>query len=255
MHARVSVDPVPGESLPVVLVHGLGVSSRYLVPAAEHLAPYYRTYAPDLPGFGKSDKPRRVLTIGELAEALAAWMDEAGLERVVLLGNSLGCQIIAEIGLRYAERIACAVFVGPTADPQGRTPFTHVVRLLRDVPREPPILIPLQAYDYAIAGIRRAARTFGFMLRHRMEEVLPQLEVPTLVVRGARDPIVPQRWAEEATRLLPRGRLVVIPGQAHCAPYGAPMELTKLVRLFVDDDWGGASPPTTRSGQPTSRHC
>ncbi len=239
MHARVSVDPVPETPLPVVLVHGLGVSSRYMVPAAEHLAPYYRAYAPDLPGFGKSAKPRRILDVAGLADALAAWMDAVGLERAMLLGNSLGCQIIAEFALRQPGRVERAIFVGPTADPHARATLPHVVRLLRDVPREPRILIPLQAYDYAIAGVRRSARTFKFMLQHRMEEVLPRLEAPTLVVRGAGDPIVPQRWAEEAARLLPLGRLVVIPGQAHCAHYGAPLELARVVRPFVDGDPGG----------------
>jgi pimeloyl-ACP methyl ester carboxylesterase len=49
MHARVSVEPVPAGSPAIVLVHGLGVASRYMVPTAERLASVYRVYAPDLP--------------------------------------------------------------------------------------------------------------------------------------------------------------------------------------------------------------
>jgi pimeloyl-ACP methyl ester carboxylesterase len=49
VHARVSVDPAPARSLPVVLVHSIGVASRFMVPVAEVLAPYHRVYAPDLP--------------------------------------------------------------------------------------------------------------------------------------------------------------------------------------------------------------
>src|SRR5687767_14905256 len=52
MHALVSTEPVPRDRLPVVLVHGLGVSSRYMVPIARHLAPDFRVFAPDLQGFG-----------------------------------------------------------------------------------------------------------------------------------------------------------------------------------------------------------
>src|SRR5215217_659764 len=63
LHARVSVDPVPAGRLPVVLLHGLVVSSRYMVPTAEQLASHHSAYALDLPGFGKSAKPRHVLTI------------------------------------------------------------------------------------------------------------------------------------------------------------------------------------------------
>src|SRR5215210_849282 len=56
VHARVSVDPTPSGALPLVLVHGIGVASRFMVPVAELLAPYHRVYAPDLPGFGESGK-------------------------------------------------------------------------------------------------------------------------------------------------------------------------------------------------------
>ena len=57
MHARLCVNSGLESCPAVVLVHGLVVSSRYMLPVAEQLAPYYRVYAPDLPGFGKSAKP------------------------------------------------------------------------------------------------------------------------------------------------------------------------------------------------------
>ena len=78
-----------------MLVHGVAVSSRYLVPLAEHLAPRARVYVPDLPGYGLSDRPAgRDLTVPELADALLGWMDRVGLDRPHLLGNSFGCQVI-----------------------------------------------------------------------------------------------------------------------------------------------------------------
>jgi pimeloyl-ACP methyl ester carboxylesterase len=78
MHACVSVDPAPARSLPVVLVHGIGVASRFMVPIAELLAPYHRVYAPDLPGFGKSGKPAHALNLIELTDALAGVGAQAG---------------------------------------------------------------------------------------------------------------------------------------------------------------------------------
>ena len=79
MHARVLEGSAPKDSLPVVLVHGLVVSSRYMMPLAELLSLHYRVYVPDLPGFGKSDKPPRALNVAELSDALNAWMLQAGL--------------------------------------------------------------------------------------------------------------------------------------------------------------------------------
>lgn len=242
-HARISEDPVFNGNPAVVLVHGLVVSSRYMVPTAELLATHYRVYAPDLPGFGKSDKPPRVLNVAELSDSLAAWMGKIGLRSAALVGNSFGCQIIVEFALRHPERIEKAVLQGPTVDPLGRTALRQVGRLLLDGVREPPSLLPIELLDYLDAGFRRSVRTFRYMLECRIEERLPQMYVPTLVVRGSRDPIVPQRWAEEATRLLPAGQLVVIPGATHTANYSAPSEFTRVVRAFLDAD---GQPPATR---------
>ena len=96
----------PPDAPAIVLVHGIGFSSRYLMPTIAQLAPHYRIYAPDLPGFGDSTKPWPVLNLQELVEVLVAWMDAVGLEQPVLLGNSVGCQIIVDVALRYPQCLA-----------------------------------------------------------------------------------------------------------------------------------------------------
>lgn len=236
MHARVSTGPAGAGAPAIVLVHGIGISSRYMVPLAERLAPYYRVYAPDLPGFGLSDKPRQALDVPELADSLAAWMEAVGLGRATLLGNSFGCQIIAEFAVRYPRRIERAVLQGPTIDPKARSALRQIVRWQLDTPREPPSQALIMLRDYIDCGIRRLVRTFRYSLEDRIEEKLPRINVPTLVVRGGRDLVVPQRWAEEATGLLPMGRLVVVPGAGHTVNYNSPLELARVVRLFLGDD-------------------
>ena len=235
MHARVSDDPLHKDSPALILVHGLVVSSRYMVPLAELLSTNYRVYVPDLPGFGKSGKPPHVLSVVELSNTLAAWMREAGLERATFLGNSFGCQIIADLSVRHPALIERAVLQGPTMDPQGRTVLRQIGRFLLDMPREPLSLLAIELLDYLSAGTVRSWRTFRYALEDRIEEKLPNVRVPTLVVRGSRDRIVSQCWVEEVTSLLPMGRLVVIPGAAHTAPYGWPLEFAREVQVFLDD--------------------
>jgi len=235
MHARISVDPTPVHDFPVVLVHGLSVSSGYMVPTAVHLAPHYRVYAPDLPGYGKSTKPPHILTVPELSDALAAWMQTIGLQRAALVGNSLGCQTIVDFALRYPERITHAVLVGPTMDPKARTVHQEGWRLLLDMLREPLSLTPVILREYTAAGIRRTIRTLRDAFQDRMEEHLPSVQIPTLVVRGARDPIVPQEWAEEVARLLPKSQFVMIPGAAHAVNFNSPRKLVDVIRAFLED--------------------
>jgi 2-hydroxy-6-oxonona-2,4-dienedioate hydrolase len=244
VHARASGGPAPRVSTAVVLVHGLVVSSRYMVPTAEQLARYRRVFAPDLPGFGRSERPLQALDVAGLADALSAWMGEVGLERAALVGNSMGCQVIVDLAVRHPDRVERAVLQGPTMDPLGRSVPRQVGRFLLDVPREPISLLPIELLDYLSVGTRRAWRTFRYALKDRIEEKLPNMRVPTLVVRGSRDPIVPQRWTQEMTALLPMGRLSVIPGAAHAANYGWAAEFARVIQEFLDE---GNRPPSGES--------
>jgi 2-hydroxy-6-oxonona-2,4-dienedioate hydrolase len=121
MHVRTNLYPPPPEAPVVVLVHGMVISSSYMVPTAERLAPLCRVYAPDLPGYGQSYKPWPILLLPQLTDALAIWIDTVGIPKAHLVGNSFGCQIIAEFALRYPDQVDRIVFQGPTVDPQART--------------------------------------------------------------------------------------------------------------------------------------
>ncbi len=235
MHARVIADRAPSYSPSIVLVHGLGVSSRYMMPTAERLSNHARVFAPDLPGFGRSRRPRRALSIPELADALAAWMKANELEQAILIGNSLGAQIIVDFAVRYPQHIEQAVLIAPTIDPRARQFMRQVARLLLDALREPLGLLPIAIGDYLRAGLARGARTLRHALADRIEDKLPLMSTRTLVVRGGRDPIVPQDWMEDASRLLPDARLVVINDAAHAVNYNAPDALVREVLQFLSE--------------------
>lgn len=233
MHARLSEVPVPPEALTVVLVHGLSVSSGYMVPTAVRLAPYYHVYVPDLPGFGKSGKPPHILTVSELADALADWMHVMELPPAVLLGNSLGCQIIVDFALKYPGRITHAVLVGPTMDPKARSIHQAALRLLLDSPCEPLSYLPVLLREYFASGIRRTIRTLQYSFADCIEEHLPHVQIPTLIVRGSRDPIVTQGWVDEVHRLLPASQLVVVHGAGHAVNFNSPEKLVPIVQSFL----------------------
>jgi pimeloyl-ACP methyl ester carboxylesterase len=234
MYARCSViNPMAQPA--VVLVHGLGVSGNYLLPTAVHLACHYPTFVPDLPGFGRSSKPSHVLNICELADSLAAWLRNNGLSHTCLVGNSLGCQFIVEIALRYPELVDSAVLVGPTIDSQARSFWKQVGRGVLDMFREPWAYLPLLTWDYLVAGTARTVATLQYAVADPVTAKLSSVDIPVLVVRGEKDPIAPQRWVEEMVQHLPRARLLVIPGAAHVVNYSAGATLAKVVRQFLEE--------------------
>lgn len=203
-----------------------------MVPLAQVLAHDFDVYAPDLPGIGKSSKPRDAPELRELATYLRKFLDAARLHRAIFVGNSFGCQVLAEFAVRWPERVRALVLQGPTIDPHARTWGRQVVRWLANGLREPKAmrLTLTLLRDYLDCGLRRTLQLFRYSLADPIEQKLPRIEIPTVVVRGSRDPIVPQRWAEEAASLLPEGRLVVLPGEAHTVNFGAPLELARVIR-------------------------
>src|SRR6185437_5548860 len=235
MFARVSAHPPANGRLPVVLVHGLVISSRYMEPLAAILGRDFRVLAPDLPGFGESDKPRHVLDIDELADALALWLEANGISRAAFIGNSFGCQVLAALAVRHPAVVDRLVLQGPTVDPKARN---LVVQFWRDIingRREPRPMGPLARIDYAKAGLRRALLTARVLIRDRIEQRLPLIAAPTLVLHGSRDPVSPHEWAEAATRLLPHGKLVVIEGGTHTMNYTYPEEFAAAILPFLEE--------------------
>jgi 2-hydroxy-6-oxonona-2,4-dienedioate hydrolase len=233
LHYRASINPANKHLPPVILVHGLGVSSRYLMPTAARLAPQRTVYAPDLPGFGLSRRPPRALNLSELSDVLCHWMELLAIDRAALLANSIGCQIIVDLALRRPEMVEHLVLVSPTVDKAARTVWRSFLRLLLDVPHERLSLAFIALFDYLRAGLGRTAQTFGYAIQDEVEKRLPGVRQSTLVVRGQHDPVVPQSWAEEVSRLLPAGHLVVIKGAAHAVNHHAPAELAHVVLEFI----------------------
>jgi 2-hydroxy-6-oxonona-2,4-dienedioate hydrolase len=232
VHARVG-----GLGVPVVLVHGYGVSSRYMLPLAAALCGACSVYMPDLPGHGLSEEPSEALGIGGLAEALGDWLEVVGLERPAVVANSMGCQVVTELAARSPAVLGPMVLIGPTVDPRKRTARHQIFGALRDSAREPASLVALAALEGVGGNIRRLRAAARSALADRMEERLPTIEQSTVVVHAEQDGLISREWAEEVADLLPRGRLVVVPGEPHAIPYTQPLLIAELVlELIAEED-------------------
>jgi 2-hydroxy-6-oxonona-2,4-dienedioate hydrolase len=232
MHARVSDDGATAGTT-ALLVHGVIVSSRYLMPLGVELAGDRAVLIPDLPGYGLSDRPRTPPSIAALADAVVEFAVAAGHERVSLVANSFGAQVAVEAALRHPGSVARLVLLAPTVDPAARGLAAQYVRWQRNAPDEHLSVLPIMARDLADIGPSRAAGLLRLMLDDRIEDKLGGVPAPTLVVRGGRDRVVPAAWAECVTSLLPDARLETLPGYAHMAHYSGALALAALLRPFL----------------------
>ena len=234
-----------GTGVPIIHVHGFAISGAYLMPTAQALAPRWTNVVPDLPGYGRSERPDRVLDIPALAEALMAVMDALEIDRAVLVGNSMGCAISLEVAHAAPERVERLVLVSPAGGAQHQPLVRALTQLARDGLRENPRMLPVAVPDYVRFGPLNGLRLFRDLTHYPSLERLVHTPVPTLVVVGGRDPLMaaPDR-VREIARLSPEHLTVaLIPEAAHALNFSHPDELAGAVQLWLDDALVDGEPP------------
>jgi pimeloyl-ACP methyl ester carboxylesterase len=227
----------PAGSRPIVHVHGFGISGSYLLPTARLLTPLGVNLVPDLPGYGRSPRPPHTLTIPELSEALLGFLDALGIDRAVLVGNSMGCPVILDLAHHHPERVDRLVVVAPAGGVHNQPLARAMVQLARDGLRESPRMARVAVPDYLGFGPVNSLRLFTALTRFPSLDRLLGAPVPSLAVLGSRDPLMPgvPRVLEVAAQTPPHVTLVVIVGAAHAVNFSHPGELAHVIRSWLEE--------------------
>ncbi|NMM18251.1 MAG: alpha/beta hydrolase [Cellulomonas sp.] len=219
-----------GESPTYVLVHGLGVSARYYHPLTEQLALGGRVFVPDMPGFGRSPRPAHPLSVPALARVIADLIVDRGLVAPVVVGHSMGAQVVTELVVAHPGVVTRLVLLGPVVNTEERTAVWQAARLGQDSVREPLRLNAMLTGDYLRCGPRWYNATVAQMLAYRIEERLPQVTAPVVVVRGQHDPIAPGRWISKLAAIAQEATEVEVGGAGHVVMYSQPVAVAALCR-------------------------
>ncbi|MBT1001195.1 alpha/beta hydrolase [Paenarthrobacter sp. DKR-5] len=216
-----------------VLVHGIGVSSRYFLPLARELALKNTVYVVEMPGFGRTDEPHRPLAMADFARVLWAALDAAGLDQAVLVGHSMGSQVVTEMALQRPAATRRLVLLGPTVDDARRTVRAQAGRLLLDTLREPAGVNRVVLSDYLRCGPRWYVKTLRKMMEHRLEERIGLVEAPVLIAAGTADPIAPRPWLERLAALAREAEVRQVDGAAHVLMYRDPEAVAGMLRTVA----------------------
>jgi pimeloyl-ACP methyl ester carboxylesterase len=239
----------PASGPVVVLVHGLGSRAEDW----RNLAPYavdagFRVYLPDLPGYGRSQKPAGFsYSVRDQAAVVVAFLDALGLKQVDLGGWSMGGWIAELIAAQHPERVnrlmlfdAAGLNVKPTWNtdlfvPRNPTELDELDALLMPDPGQIP--------GYIARDILRSFRRNGWVIRRAMnsmltardvtDNLLPQLKMPVLIEWGALDRITPVAEADMMHRLIPQSQLKVTAGCGHLAPLQCAPQIGPQVAAFL----------------------
>ncbi|MCX6462918.1 MAG: alpha/beta fold hydrolase [Pseudonocardiales bacterium] len=227
LHVRTG-RPAESGAAPVLLVPGLASSSRYMEPLGVELAADRLVVAPDMPGNGRSPRAEHPLSLDELAETLQRLMEKTTGPSVVV-ANTFGCILAVELALRAPDLVERLVLTSPVLAPRARQPVPLVVRFARAMRHEPPGYLALMVRDALRASVRRGRADLQALLEVPVLERAGDLRVPTLVVRGTRDHLVPVPFARRLAGRIPGAEFAELES-SHALPFVAPRVLAELVR-------------------------
>ena len=253
------------DDLPLVLVHGLSGAWQNWLENIPHFARSHRVIAPDLPGFGASPVPDWDLSIEAYGRLLGGFCDQLGIDRCVLVGNSMGGFIAAEVAIADPERVERLTLVsaaGISHARMARTPATTMARfaaatapyafkyreqaltrpvlrhhVLRGVFYKPTALRPELLWENIHTGLNAPGMLAAVegLVGYDFTESLPEIEVPTLIVWGRQDRVVPPADSEEFERLIPNSRRVVFDRCGHVPQLEKPARFNALLDEFLDE--------------------
>ena len=246
-----------GEGFPLVLVHGFGSSSQDWELQLRAFSDRYRVIAPDLRGFGRSQRAEP-LSIEQFASDILLILDEAGVRRFHLLGFSLGGAVALQIAAVAKERICRLVLVNtlPSFRPKNlRKRMELWTRLLvvRFIGMETMgRLIGARLFpDEGQAGLRKIfierysrndRKSYLSVLAHAplwsVEHLLPELDIPTLLISAELDyeNILPHAEKKAFIEKMPNARMVVVPGSRHATPIDSTETFNGLVESFLSEE-------------------
>jgi pimeloyl-ACP methyl ester carboxylesterase len=221
----------PGEgAVPLVFLHGAGGHTGWMA-FLEELSTRFAVFAPEHPGFGQSDDPPWLDEVADLAYFHLDLVKVLGLERVHLIGTSLGGWIAAEMAVRNTARLASLTLVGAVGITAGGSPIDDIFRMpdrenLRrfyaDPERAARRLADLAKADMSLVAKNGATVTrLAYHPRFHnpgLAKWLHRIDVPTLLLWGAEDGLVPPKFGEAYHALIPGSRLVVLLQAGH-APF------------------------------------
>jgi pimeloyl-ACP methyl ester carboxylesterase len=238
-----------GRGEPLLVLHGAG-GNRGWLQYLQALSQHFRVYVPDHPGFGASDQPEWIVSVPDLACFYLWALEDLGLTRLRVMGFSMGGWLAAEMAVMCPQLFECMVLVGAAGvrPTQGEitdifllSPAEMIAKMFYD-PKQVPEYDQVygrqptqEEQDILNRNREMAARITWKPYMHdpRLPSLLRRLRLPTLVVWGRQDAIVPVNCGERYHQNIRGSRLVIMEQCGHVPQIEKPQEFVNIVAEFL----------------------
>jgi pimeloyl-ACP methyl ester carboxylesterase len=252
-----------GSGRAVLLIHGLGGYKENWTFTIKDIKNSFRAIAPDLPGFGDSEKPDIEYTMEFFADFLNMFLDKLGVDKVILVGNSMGGTIAILFTVKNPERVEKLVLVdsagfrpkqirGFVFDPKQflekgvafRPPPEMVEFMVKSLlfvnpPKFADEMIKRSIKDWWESGesfmerSRAYLKSASYLFDFEVEELLETINKPTLIIWGAGDRALPVSLSDEFSKRLKKSKKFIIGNCGHVPMLEKPAEFSKVLLNFL----------------------
>jgi pimeloyl-ACP methyl ester carboxylesterase len=244
-----------GEGQPVLLLHGFPFNRSMWRGQAEFLSASYQVIKPDLRGHGETTVTETA-TMDEMASDVAALLDELKIERAVIGGLSMGGYVTLAFYKKFPQRVRALVLADtrPQADTneakqirqqqavkalkEGMSPIAETLLPKALAPKtldeQPEVAARVREMMLSMKPQGTAAALRGMAAREDHTKLLPQINVPALIIVGSEDAITPPDVSEAMQREISNSRLEIIEGAGHVSNLERPAEFNRAIREFLD---------------------
>ncbi len=222
---------------PIVLIHGLGSSAETWAVLIPRLSKEFLVYAPDLPGFGKTPLAPEGTNISTHVLYLERFLDALGYPRVTLVGNSLGGWIATRFAVEHPERVDRLYLLNSAGLRRENlhSPYAED-RVAARRSLENMLGFPVPVPKFALDAVVRNSQTpayVGFMRgydpREELDSILANIRVPTTIIWGEQDNLLPLICAHDLHGGIADSELVLLPHVGHMPQIQAPVKVARII--------------------------
>jgi len=241
----------------LLLIHGLGGSAESWTNNIDAFGRHYHTFAPDLIGFGHSDKPKIQYAMKTFTNFLNDFLDTIGIKKISIVGSSMGGQIAAEFAIAYPDKVEKLVLISPAGIPpkefKGTKELKQYVKIFdaKNLDQVRKALLPVDADQYAVTeeyvkavyqytmmeGAKHAfiSSLKGSAISPRLANRLRTIKAKTLVIWGKDDRLIPVKYCEPFITKMDNCRLLIIEKCGHRPHAEKPDLFNRAVIDFLKD--------------------
>lgn len=233
---------------PIVVLHGWGLSAKTFEPlVAELKKQHFQVFAPDFPGFDSLHIPTRPLTLADYANFLDSYLRKQNIEKPILIGHSFGGRVALKYQYTYPKNITALILTGaPGFTPISRKKLALFITIAKiggtlfSLPLLYRLKDRVRLWYYYVVGARDFYRAEGVMretfkniVKEPLVSCMDNVRIPTLLVWGADDIIVPVAIANKMKDAIINAKLIILPNSGHGVSYKNPKQFYNAISSWI----------------------